>query len=120
MSYTKALSTLPWARAHEPDQYTQRPTARRSPTWQPDAGARPVVHPAFLHKELRQHLAWFAEKGPDGLVFVGEKGAPFRRTSFGRKWRRARAAAGIPAHRQLAAACGADVVRGPTSGPDNK
>ncbi|QTD99857.1 Putative prophage phiRv2 integrase [Streptomyces cyanogenus] len=49
-----------------------------------------------LTKELRQHLAWFAEKGPDGLVFVGEKGAPFRRTSFGWKWRRARAAAGLP------------------------
>lgn len=37
-----------------------------------------------------------AEKGPDGLVFVGEKGAAFRRTSFGRKWSRARAAVGLP------------------------
>lgn len=27
---------------------------------------------------------------------MGEKGAPFRRTSFGRKWRRARALVGMP------------------------
>lgn len=37
---------------------------------------------------MRRHLDWFADKGPDGLVFVGEKGAAFRRTTFGRKWRR--------------------------------
>ncbi|MFJ5557793.1 hypothetical protein ACIQCD_10275 [Streptomyces sp. NPDC093250] len=46
--------------------------------------------------KLKRHLAWYAEKGPDGLVFVGEKGGAFRRTSFGRKWRRARVAAGLP------------------------
>ncbi|MGW2956467.1 tyrosine-type recombinase/integrase [Streptomyces eurythermus] len=75
----------------------ERTNGKRAPgPTKSDAGARVVVLPAFLHKELRQHLAWFAEKGPDGLVFVGEKGAPFRRTSFGRKWRRARAAAGLP------------------------
>ncbi|MFF7265873.1 hypothetical protein ACFZCL_37105 [Streptomyces sp. NPDC008159] len=55
-----------------------------------------VVLTVFLHQEVRQHLAWFAEKGlqalvfvgekgPHGLVFVGEKGTPFRRTSFDRK-----------------------------------
>ncbi|MFB0616181.1 tyrosine-type recombinase/integrase [Streptomyces sp. AGS-58] len=75
----------------------ERTNGKRAPgPTKSDAGARPVVLPAFLRKELRQHLAWFAEKGPDGLVFVGEKGAPFRRTSFGRKWRRARTAAGLP------------------------
>ncbi|WP_381552900.1 tyrosine-type recombinase/integrase [Streptomyces eurythermus] len=75
----------------------ERTNGKRAPgPTKSEAGARVVVLPAFLHKELRQHLAWFAEKGPDGLVFVGEKGAPFRRTSFGRKWRRARAAAGLP------------------------
>ncbi|MFF4715040.1 tyrosine-type recombinase/integrase [Streptomyces eurythermus] len=75
----------------------ERTNGKRAPgPTKSDAGARVVVLPAFLHKELRQHLAWFAEKGPDGLVFVGEKGAPFRRTSFGRKWRRARAVAGLP------------------------
>jgi hypothetical protein len=34
--------------------------------------------------------------GLEGLVFVGPKGAPFRRTSFGRKCRRARVVAGLP------------------------
>ncbi|MFV2118233.1 tyrosine-type recombinase/integrase [Streptomyces sp. Act-28] len=61
-----------------------------------EAGKRIVVLPAFLRTDLRRHLDWYAEKGPDGLLFVGEKGKPFRRSSFGRKWRRARAAAGLP------------------------
>ncbi|KRD18989.1 MULTISPECIES: tyrosine-type recombinase/integrase [unclassified Streptomyces] len=75
----------------------ERTNGKRAPGGtKSDAGVRAVVLPAFLHKEVRQHLAWFAEKGPDGLVFVGEKGAPFRRTWFGRKWRRARVAAGLP------------------------
>lgn len=60
------------------------------------AGKRVVVLPGFLHKDVERHLAWFAEKEPNGLLFVGEKGAPFRRSSFGRKWRRARAKAGLP------------------------
>lgn len=38
----------------------------------------------------------FAGKGPDGLVFLGEKGAPFRRNTFGRKWRKARTIVGVP------------------------
>ena len=38
----------------------------------------------------------YAGKGPDGLVFPGEKGAPFRRSTFGRKWRKARAVVGVP------------------------
>jgi integrase len=33
---------------------------------------------------------------PNGLLFVGEKGAPFRRSTFGRKWRTARAKVGLP------------------------
>ncbi|NUK85727.1 tyrosine-type recombinase/integrase [Streptomyces lunaelactis] len=60
------------------------------------AGRRYVVLPAFLHTDLRRHLDWYAEKEPDGLLFVGEKGAPFRRSSFGRKWRNARANVGMP------------------------
>lgn len=75
----------------------ERTNGRRVPReTKSDVGARSVVLPGFLHKEVLQHLAWYAEKGPDGLVFVGEKGAPFRRTSFGRKWRRARTVAGLP------------------------
>ncbi|TQK52914.1 site-specific recombinase XerD [Streptomyces sp. SLBN-118] len=61
-----------------------------------EAGKRLVVLPAFLYIELRRHLDWYAERGPDGLLFVGEKGKPFRRSTFGRKWRKARAKVGLP------------------------
>lgn len=74
-----------------------RTNGKRAPgATKSDAVARLVVLPAFLEKDVKRHLAWYAEKGPDGLLFVGEKGAAFRRTSFGRTWRRARAAAGLP------------------------
>ncbi|MGW3234123.1 tyrosine-type recombinase/integrase [Streptomyces olivaceus] len=75
----------------------ERTNGKRAPgPTKSDAGARVVVLPAFLRVDLERHLTWFAEKGPDGLLFVGEKGAAFRRTSFGRKWRRARETAGLP------------------------
>ncbi|MFE3017119.1 tyrosine-type recombinase/integrase [Streptomyces sp. NPDC059256] len=61
-----------------------------------DAGKRLVALPAFLRTDLRRHLDWYAEKGPDGLLFVGERGKPFRRSTFGRKWRRARTTVGLP------------------------
>ncbi|CDR08171.1 tyrosine-type recombinase/integrase [Streptomyces iranensis] len=61
-----------------------------------DAGVRTVYLPGFLYIEVKRHLDWFAEKELNGLLFVGEKGAPFRRSSFGRKWRRARAKVGLP------------------------
>ncbi len=51
-----------------------------------EAGTRTVILPAFLRQELRWHLESYAEPGPDGLIFVGEKGAPFRRSTFGRRW----------------------------------
>ncbi|WP_435600184.1 tyrosine-type recombinase/integrase [Streptomyces sp. C10-9-1] len=60
------------------------------------AGVRTIHLPAFLYIEVKRHLDWFAEKDPDGLLFVGEKGAPFRRTTFGRKWAKARAKVGLP------------------------
>ncbi|MFF6933864.1 tyrosine-type recombinase/integrase [Streptomyces sp. NPDC008312] len=72
-------------------------TGRRAPgDTKSDAGKRVVVLPAFLRTDLRRHLDWYAEKGPDGLLFVGEKGKPFRRSTFGRKWRRARVLIGMP------------------------
>jgi integrase len=49
-----------------------------------------------VHVELRRHLDRYAEKGQDRLLFVGEKGKPFRRSTFGRKWRKARAEVGLP------------------------
>ncbi|WP_329453038.1 tyrosine-type recombinase/integrase [Streptomyces sp. NBC_01724] len=61
-----------------------------------EAGKRYVVLPAFLHLDRRRHLDWYAEKGPDGLLFAGEKGKPFRRSTFGRKWRAARTKVGLP------------------------
>ncbi len=61
-----------------------------------EAGTRTVILPAFLRRELRWHLESYAEEGPDGLVFVGENGAPFRRSTFGRRWRRAREVVGMP------------------------
>ncbi|MGW5352506.1 tyrosine-type recombinase/integrase [Streptomyces sp. NPDC004031] len=60
------------------------------------AGKRTVVLPGFLTVDVRRHLDWFAAKEPDGLLFVGERGAPFRRSTFGRKWRKARAEVGLP------------------------
>ncbi|MFG2284500.1 tyrosine-type recombinase/integrase [Streptomyces sp. NPDC048595] len=72
-------------------------TGRRGPgDTKSDAGKRLVVLPAFLRTDLRRHLDWYAEKDPDGLLFVGEKGKPFRRSTFGRKWRKARALVGMP------------------------
>ncbi|MFJ8768346.1 tyrosine-type recombinase/integrase [Streptomyces clavifer] len=72
-------------------------TGRRAPgDTKSDAGKRVVVLPAFLRTDLRRHLDWYGEKGADGLLFVGEKGKPFRRSTFGRKWRRARALVGMP------------------------
>jgi hypothetical protein len=44
----------------------ERTNGKRAPgETKSGAGVRGVVLPAFLHKEVRQHLAWFAEKGPD-------------------------------------------------------
>ncbi len=60
------------------------------------AGERTIYLPDFLLPDLRRHLQWFAAKEPDGLLFTGERGAPFRRSTFGRKWRRARAKVGMP------------------------
>ncbi|MFE3946358.1 tyrosine-type recombinase/integrase [Streptomyces sp. NPDC059118] len=72
-------------------------TGRRAPgDTKSEAGKRVVVLPAFLRTDLRRHLDWYAEKGPDGLLFVGEKDKPFRRSTFGRKWRKARVAVGMP------------------------
>ncbi|GAA0468416.1 hypothetical protein GCM10010361_35770 [Streptomyces olivaceiscleroticus] len=63
-----------------------------------EAGKRIVVLPAFLRTDLRRHLDWYAgkDRGAEGLLFVGEKGKPFRRSTFGRKWRKARDRVGMP------------------------
>ena len=60
------------------------------------AGRRTVAVPADLIPELRWHLERYAEPGPQGLVFVGPKGAPLRRNNFLRIWVKACAAADAP------------------------
>ncbi|MET9529869.1 MULTISPECIES: tyrosine-type recombinase/integrase [unclassified Streptomyces] len=60
------------------------------------AGKRKIVLPGFMHLDVRRHLDWFAQPGSDGLVFVGERGAELRGTTFGRKWRKARDLVGLP------------------------
>lgn len=61
------------------------------------AGVRSVALPAWLVPELRTHLDTFADPGPDGRVFVGLYGATPRRRNFATIWKRAKAAAGVPA-----------------------
>lgn len=50
------------------------------------AGRRTVNFPAELADELSWHLERFAEPGEQGLVFVGPKGAPLRRSNFRPVW----------------------------------
>ncbi|CAM5681908.1 hypothetical protein SMICM304S_05188 [Streptomyces microflavus] len=72
-------------------------TGRRAPGDTKSAASRRfLVLPAFMATDLERHLDWYAEKKPDGLLFVGERGKPFRRSTFGRKWRKARAKVGLP------------------------
>jgi integrase len=49
-----------------------------------DAGIRRVVLPSVAIEILREHLELYSQPGPDGLVFVSEKGEPFSRHN--RKW----------------------------------
>ncbi len=60
------------------------------------AGRRTVAFPNELVPELRWHLERFAESGERGLVFVGPKGAPLRRSNFRPIWNAARVKAGAP------------------------
>lgn len=62
-----------------------------------DAGRRTVAIPAVIRDDLQQHVAQFAESGPNGLVFVGPKGRPLRNANFGRSvWRPAVSQVGLP------------------------
>ncbi|MFJ5230362.1 tyrosine-type recombinase/integrase [Kitasatospora sp. NPDC088391] len=53
------------------------------------AGTRTIHLPAILDEVLHLHMDRYAEPGPLGLVFTGEKGAPYRRSTFGRTFRKA-------------------------------
>lgn len=61
-----------------------------------EAGFRTVALPEALVSELESHLGQYAAAGRDALVFCGAKGAPLRRSYWGRKWRAATLAVGMP------------------------
>ena len=61
-----------------------------------EAGRRTVTLPAAAAVALAEHLAEFAESGPDGLVFPAAEGGYLRRSNFNRRsWRPATRAAGV-------------------------
>jgi integrase len=62
------------------------------------AGVRTVAIPPHLLPELRAHLATYAEAGPDGHVFEGERGKPLVRQNFRQHWLKATAAVGVDLH----------------------
>jgi hypothetical protein len=68
-----------WVRRAAPELTTGRRVVGETKS---EAGERFMVLPGFMQKDVERHLKWFAQKEPNGLLFVGEKGAPFRRTSF--------------------------------------
>jgi Phage integrase family/Transposase len=51
-----------------------------------EAGRRTVTLPAVAAVALAEHLAEFAEPGPDGLVFPAPQGGYLRRSNFRRRW----------------------------------
>ena len=61
-----------------------------------EAGRRTVTLPAAAAVALAEHLAEFAEPGPDGLVFPAPEGGYLRRSNFNRRsWRPATRVAGV-------------------------
>jgi integrase len=63
------------------------------------AGTRRVALPEIVLHDLTWHLDRFAERGRQGLVFVGPQGGPLRRHAFRKRWTRALADAGVePVH----------------------
>ncbi|WP_143591392.1 tyrosine-type recombinase/integrase [Thermoactinospora rubra] len=60
-----------------------------------DAGKRVVSIPAMLLPGLKAHMETYAERGDEGHVFVGPKGAKLRRANFTRVWAAALRKAGL-------------------------
>jgi integrase len=61
------------------------------------AGRRTTYVPPQLVPVLAQHLAEVAQPGPRGLILYGRDGGPIHDGSWGRAWRRAANAVGVPA-----------------------
>ena len=78
---------------------TQRQESRRGETLigppKSEAGRRTVALPAEIVEDLDRHLATWAAPGPDGLIFVGEKGGPVRPGVLQTDWDRARRSVGL-------------------------
>lgn len=72
--------------------------AKGDPTFGPPksaAGYRTVAIPAEVCEAIDEHIELFAQPGPDGLVFVTERGRPLRRSNFNPRFRDACRQAGI-------------------------
>lgn len=61
------------------------------------AGRRSVMLPKFVAVELNAHLLAYAEAGAEGFVFTGDRGGPLDRVHWGKVFRSARDATGLPA-----------------------
>ena len=60
-----------------------------------DAGRRTLTLPANVIPAVDEHLQTWAAPGPDGIVFVGEKGAPLRPHVWQTEWNRVRRSLGL-------------------------
>jgi integrase len=60
------------------------------------AGARPEAIGPVLLPELEQHLARYAQSGPDGYVFTGVMGGPLSTAVLNAEFDRARRAIDVP------------------------
>lgn len=64
-----------------------------------DAGVRTVAIPNVVVAELEVHLGLWSGEGPDGFVFAGIHGQPFRRGTLYTAWRAATRCVGIEGFR---------------------
>lgn len=60
-----------------------------------EAGRRTVALPTVAIDGTAHHLAHYAEPGPLGLVFIGDKGSPLSTSTLNKRFREAREAAGL-------------------------
>lgn len=62
------------------------------------AGKRTVALPQATMADLKEHLERYAAPGPDGLLFVGPKGGPIRRSNWNKDvpWQAIVADVGVP------------------------
>lgn len=59
------------------------------------AGRRLITIPEAIVPDVRQHLERFAQRGDEGLAFVGPQGKALRRSNFRRVWTKALKGVGL-------------------------